>query len=127
MSSQVKLEAPDGELLSITDKKKAEWYVKRGLGILIEDSEDAYIVRLKFEPQGRNTGYKIIRKILSNITRTTNIVKVKLLAPNGDILRAGDCGLKHKAEWYVRKKLGKVVTDDSESYIVKLNFVPSGR
>ena len=55
------------------------------------------------------------------------MVKVKLLAPNGDILRAGDCGLKHKAEWYVRKNLGSVVTDDSDSYIVQLNFQPSGR
>ena len=48
----MKLEAPDGELLSITDKKKAEWYVRKGLGDLIEDSDTAFIVRLKFEPQG---------------------------------------------------------------------------
>ena len=29
----VKLEAPDGELLAITDKTKAEWYVKKGVDI----------------------------------------------------------------------------------------------
>ena len=47
----VKLEAPDGELLSeqsiMTDKKKAKWYVTTGRGDLIEDSDTAFIVRLK--------------------------------------------------------------------------------
>lgn len=49
----VKLLAPDGEVLSITDKKKADWYVKKGLGELVEDTETSFIVRLKFEPSGR--------------------------------------------------------------------------
>ena len=52
----VKLLAPDGELLAITDQKKAEWYVKKGLGDLVEDSAHAFIVKLKFEPQGRIFG-----------------------------------------------------------------------
>ncbi|CAG5086999.1 Oidioi.mRNA.OKI2018_I69.PAR.g11433.t1.cds [Oikopleura dioica] len=49
----VKLLAPDGEVLSITDKKKADWYVKKGLGELVEDTETSFIVKLKFEPSGR--------------------------------------------------------------------------
>lgn len=47
-----KLLAPDGELLTFCDKSKAEWYVKKGLGVQV-DSEPAYTVRLNFEPAGR--------------------------------------------------------------------------
>merc|ERR1719447_866731 len=52
-NNTVKLEAPDGELLSICDKSKAEWYVRRGLGKLIEDTDSCFRVRLNFEPAGR--------------------------------------------------------------------------
>ena len=34
------------------DRKKAQWYAYKGLGRIIEDSEDAFIVRLNFEPAG---------------------------------------------------------------------------
>ena len=36
------------------DLKKAEWYVKKGIGELI--SENPLTVRLKFEPSGRPEG-----------------------------------------------------------------------
>jgi len=52
-NNHVYLEAPDGELLAITDQQKAAWYVKKGLGQLVEDSEKCYRVRLNFEPAGR--------------------------------------------------------------------------
>ena len=65
--------------------------------------------------------------ILSNRLDTTQIVKVKILAPNGDVLRAGDCGLKHKADWYVRKNLASILQSDSDSFIIQLNFQPAGR
>lgn len=48
------LEAPDGALLSTIDKRKAEWYVKKGLGVEIE--KEPLRVRLNFEPAGRAVG-----------------------------------------------------------------------
>lgn len=47
-----KLLAPDGDLLCCCDHSKAEWYVKKGLGIQVE-SEPVYTVQLNFEPAGR--------------------------------------------------------------------------
>lgn len=60
------LEAPDGELLCTCDRKKAEWYVKKGRGIVIEE-EPVFTVRLNFEPAGRSVGevgeyYKCVRE-----------------------------------------------------------------
>lgn len=48
------LEAPDGDLLCTCAKKKAEWYVERGLGKVV--TEEPYTVRLLFEPAGRAVG-----------------------------------------------------------------------
>lgn len=48
------LEAPDGELLSTIEKSKAEWYIKKGLGVEIE--KEPLRVRLNFEPAGRAVG-----------------------------------------------------------------------
>ncbi|CAL7938298.1 unnamed protein product [Xylocopa violacea] len=48
------LQAPDGETLCTCDRKKAEWYVSKGLGDVIE--EEPFTVRLKFEPSGRALG-----------------------------------------------------------------------
>ncbi|XP_048505006.1 exonuclease 3'-5' domain-containing protein 2 isoform X2 [Athalia rosae] len=48
------LQAPDGEILCTCDHKKAEWYVEKGLGVMVK--EDPYTVRLKFEPSGRAQG-----------------------------------------------------------------------
>ncbi|XP_030642760.1 exonuclease 3'-5' domain-containing protein 2 isoform X2 [Chanos chanos] len=45
------LHAPDGQPLCTCDKKKAKWYIDKGIGELI--SEDPFIVRLLFEPSGR--------------------------------------------------------------------------
>ncbi|KAI1895218.1 hypothetical protein AGOR_G00104040 [Albula goreensis] len=45
------LYAPDGQPLCTCDKKKAKWYLDKGIGELL--SEDPFIVRLKFEPSGR--------------------------------------------------------------------------
>lgn len=49
------LQAPDGVLLCTCDRKKAEWYVEKGLGIEISN-ETAFTVRLNFEPAGRAVG-----------------------------------------------------------------------
>ncbi|CAK9824800.1 Exonuclease 3'-5' domain-containing protein 2 [Anthophora retusa] len=48
------LQAPDGEILCTCDRKKAEWYVSKGLGDVIE--KEPFTVRLKFEPSGRALG-----------------------------------------------------------------------
>nr|XP_015206474.1 PREDICTED: exonuclease 3'-5' domain-containing protein 2 isoform X1 [Lepisosteus oculatus]XP_015206475.1 PREDICTED: exonuclease 3'-5' domain-containing protein 2 isoform X1 [Lepisosteus oculatus]XP_015206476.1 PREDICTED: exonuclease 3'-5' domain-containing protein 2 isoform X1 [Lepisosteus oculatus] len=45
------LHAPDGQPLCTCDKKKAKWYLDKGIGELM--SEEPFIVRLKFEPSGR--------------------------------------------------------------------------
>jgi hypothetical protein len=43
--------APDGQHLSTVDKKKAEWYLVRGLADMV--TEDPPTVKLRFEPSGR--------------------------------------------------------------------------
>ncbi|KAM8834231.1 exonuclease 3'-5' domain-containing protein 2 isoform 1-T1 [Synchiropus picturatus] len=43
--------APDGQPLCTCDKKKAKWYLDKGIGAL--ESEDPFVVRLLFEPSGR--------------------------------------------------------------------------
>ncbi|TRZ02659.1 hypothetical protein DNTS_024395, partial [Danionella cerebrum] len=45
------LHAPDGQPLCTCDKKKARWYLEKGIGELV--SEVPFIVRLLFEPSGR--------------------------------------------------------------------------
>ncbi|XP_036811288.1 exonuclease 3'-5' domain-containing protein 2 [Oncorhynchus mykiss] len=45
------LYAPDGQPLCTCDKKKAQWYLDKGIGVL--QSEEPFIVRLLFEPSGR--------------------------------------------------------------------------
>uniref|UniRef100_A0AAV2JD54 Exonuclease 3'-5' domain-containing protein 2 n=1 Tax=Knipowitschia caucasica TaxID=637954 RepID=A0AAV2JD54_KNICA len=45
------LHAPDGQPLCTCDKKKAKWYLDKGIGALV--SENPFIVRLLFEPSGR--------------------------------------------------------------------------
>lgn len=48
------LQAPDGETLCTCDRKKAEWYVNKGLAELVMD--DPFTVKLHFEPSGRAHG-----------------------------------------------------------------------
>lgn len=43
--------APDGFCLSNCDRKKAQWYVDRGLAIV--EVEEPFTVRLNFEPSNR--------------------------------------------------------------------------
>jgi len=43
--------APDGEQLCNCDKRKIEWYIKKGLGDII--SENPTTLKLKFDPAGR--------------------------------------------------------------------------
>ncbi|KAB5562274.1 hypothetical protein PHYPO_G00016030 [Pangasianodon hypophthalmus] len=50
------LHAPDGQPLCTCDKKKAKWYLDKGIGELV--SEDPFIVRLLFEPSGRPDSQK---------------------------------------------------------------------
>ncbi|KAM4663839.1 LOW QUALITY PROTEIN: exonuclease 3'-5' domain-containing protein 2 [Discoglossus pictus] len=45
------LHAPDGQPLCTCDRKKAQWYLDKGIGDLV--STDPFIVKLKFEPSGR--------------------------------------------------------------------------
>ncbi|KAM8921632.1 exonuclease 3'-5' domain-containing protein 2 [Pelodytes ibericus] len=45
------LHAPDGQPLCTCDRKKAQWYLDKGIGDLI--SSDPFIVKLRFEPSGR--------------------------------------------------------------------------
>ncbi|XP_078515587.1 exonuclease 3'-5' domain-containing protein 2 isoform X2 [Lissotriton helveticus] len=45
------LHAPDGEPLCTCDRKKAQWYVDKGIGELM--SSEPFIVKLRFEPSGR--------------------------------------------------------------------------
>lgn len=46
-----KLLAPDGFCLANCDRKKAEWYVERNLGTVV--NEDPFSVQLNFEPSNR--------------------------------------------------------------------------
>ncbi|CAM1154706.1 EXD2 (predicted) [Pycnogonum litorale] len=43
--------APDGQVLCSCNLKKAQWYLDKSLGVLVQD--DPLIVRLNFEPEGR--------------------------------------------------------------------------
>lgn len=45
------LHAPDGQPLCTCDRKKAQWYLDKGIGDLV--SSDPFVVRLRFEPSGR--------------------------------------------------------------------------
>ncbi|XP_059809844.1 exonuclease 3'-5' domain-containing protein 2 isoform X1 [Hypanus sabinus] len=45
------LHAPDGQPLCTCDRKKAQWYLDKGIGELI--SKEPFTVKLKFEPSGR--------------------------------------------------------------------------
>ncbi|GCB65742.1 hypothetical protein scyTo_0013496 [Scyliorhinus torazame] len=45
------LHAPDGQPLCTCDRKKAQWYIDKGIGELI--SEAPFVVKLTFEPSGR--------------------------------------------------------------------------
>jgi hypothetical protein len=54
--------APDGELLSYIDHRKAMWYVKRGLASL--EGKDPLVVKLLFEPNGRDATKDLAKEIL---------------------------------------------------------------
>ncbi|XP_030415569.1 exonuclease 3'-5' domain-containing protein 2 [Gopherus evgoodei] len=45
------LHAPDGQPLCTCDRKKAQWYLDKGIGKLV--STDPFVVKLQFEPSGR--------------------------------------------------------------------------
>ncbi|XP_064421278.1 exonuclease 3'-5' domain-containing protein 2 [Latimeria chalumnae] len=45
------LHAPDGQPLCTCDRKKAQWYLDKGIGELV--CEDPFVVKLMFEPSGR--------------------------------------------------------------------------
>ncbi|XP_018420590.1 PREDICTED: exonuclease 3'-5' domain-containing protein 2 isoform X2 [Nanorana parkeri] len=45
------LHAPDGQPLCTCDRKKAQWYLDKGIGDLI--SSEPFVVKLRFEPSGR--------------------------------------------------------------------------
>ncbi|XP_025894007.1 exonuclease 3'-5' domain-containing protein 2 [Nothoprocta perdicaria] len=45
------LHAPDGQPLCTCDRKKAQWYLDKGIGELV--STEPFVVKLQFEPSGR--------------------------------------------------------------------------
>ncbi|XP_074440973.1 exonuclease 3'-5' domain-containing protein 2 isoform X3 [Larus michahellis] len=45
------LHAPDGQPLCTCDRKKAQWYLDKGIGELV--STEPFVVKLRFEPSGR--------------------------------------------------------------------------
>ncbi|OXB74881.1 UNVERIFIED_CONTAM: hypothetical protein H355_017156 [Colinus virginianus] len=45
------LHAPDGQPLCTCDRKKAQWYLDKGIGDLV--STEPFVVKLRFEPSGR--------------------------------------------------------------------------
>ncbi|KAM5274280.1 exonuclease 3'-5' domain-containing protein 2 [Ctenodactylus gundi] len=45
------LHAPDGQPLCTCDRRKAQWYLDKGIGELV--SEEPFVVKLHFEPAGR--------------------------------------------------------------------------
>ncbi|XP_058839592.1 exonuclease 3'-5' domain-containing protein 2-like [Topomyia yanbarensis] len=49
------MQAPDGDVLCTCDRKKAEWYVMKGLAEIVTD-QPTYTIRLTFEPKGRAVG-----------------------------------------------------------------------
>lgn len=48
------VKAPDGEVLSTIDAKKAMWYLDKGFATVV--TSDPLAIRLNFEPAGRNVG-----------------------------------------------------------------------
>ncbi|RXM35421.1 Exonuclease 3'-5' domain-containing protein 2 [Acipenser ruthenus] len=126
------LHAPDGQPLCTCDKKKAKWYLDKGIGELL--SEDPFIVKLKFEPSGRpesQQDYYLTAKenICVVCGRTESYIRKSPLydncflhAPDGQPLCTCD---KKKAKWYLDKGIGELLSEDP--FIVKLKFEPSGR
>ncbi|KAJ9457977.1 Protein RRP6-like 3 [Diplonema papillatum] len=54
--------APDGEPLVCTDEKKAQWYVQSQRAVVVE-KVPRLVIRLTFEPVGRNTTAEVIENI----------------------------------------------------------------
>lgn len=80
------LEAPDGELLCSCDRKKAEWYVNKGRGVVVQ-TEPVYTVRLTFEPAGRAVGetgeyYRTVRENLCVVCGKENNLIRKNVVPH---------------------------------------------
>ena len=55
------------------------------------------------------------------------MVKVDIQVSDGSIYARGNCGLKPKAIWYVRKGLAEVIEDSNQLFSIKLNFEPNRR
>ncbi|XP_055642855.1 exonuclease 3'-5' domain-containing protein 2 [Toxorhynchites rutilus septentrionalis] len=49
------MQAPNGEILCTCDRKKAEWYVLKGLAEIVAH-HPTFTIRLNFEPKGRAVG-----------------------------------------------------------------------
>ncbi|KAK8818618.1 hypothetical protein WA538_003929, partial [Blastocystis sp. DL] len=60
-----RLLSPDGQLLCRINKRKLDWYVHRGLGIVVQ--EEPYTVQLKFEPKSRTPSNSIRLEATDNI------------------------------------------------------------
>ena len=59
--------------------------------------------------------------------RDGKMVKVEIIGPDDETIGKGNCGMKQKAKWYVRKGLASIVEDSEHFYRVKLNFIPNRR
>lgn len=61
----VKLLAPDGDVLSTCSRQRADWYLARGLAVVHEEAGEKLSIRLTFEPSGRRKGdeaYEVVEK-----------------------------------------------------------------
>jgi len=64
--------APDGILLSYGSEKRAMWYVNKGIAEIV----DIRTIKLKFEPNGRNTDeYTLMRKKNKCVVCGTTVIK----------------------------------------------------
>eukprot|EP00439_Symbiodinium_sp_Y106_P069026 s2684_g11.t2 len=93
--------APDGQTLCTVDKKKLNWYVRRGLARLEDGQTDC--IRLLFEPRGRFG----IRKEL------------------GSSENVPDEHMQQRERFYTSAKENRCVVCGSDVHLARYNLVPS--
>ncbi|OLP78477.1 Exonuclease 3'-5' domain-containing protein 2 [Symbiodinium microadriaticum] len=93
--------APDGQILCTVDKKKLNWYVRRGLARFEDGLTDC--IRLLFEPRGRFG----IRKEL------------------GSSANVPDEHMQQRERFYTSAKENRCVVCGSDVHLARYNLVPS--
>lgn len=78
------LQAPDGQPLCTCDRRKAQWYLDKGIGELV--SKEPFVVRLQFEPAGRPESpadyYLLIKENLCVVCGKTDTYIRKNIIPH---------------------------------------------